>query len=134
MTRGVGLVNLERSEPLEILQKVIAQLGITIPILAQDALGNLLHCNNGHWNERYAEKQYNGRRQANGNNNSKQRKRRCHRIEELRKILPKVGLKLLTALYRKLYNLGRRNMLRIARAQHEQLFIDTTAQCALNIL
>ena len=134
VARGVRLVDLEGGEALEVLEEAVAQLGVLVPVLAQDALCHLLHRHDGHGDERHAEQQHDRRGQAHGRHHRKQRHRRQHGIEELREVLAKVGLKLLAALHGELHHLGRGHLVRVAGAHGQELLVDAAAQHALDVL
>ena len=120
----VRLVYFQGGEPLQILQKAVAQGGVLPPITAQQPLGKLLHRHNGNRNQRHADHQHHRRFDAYHAQRQKQGHRGQHAVKKLRQIRPKIGFQLFHALGRKLHRLGGRHLLRISRAQPQQLFVN----------
>ena len=130
----VGLVDLEGREALEVLQKRIAQIGVLVPVRAQDALGHLLDRHDNDGDQGHADEKDDRRGQANGCHHKEQGHRSQDRVEQLRQVLAKVGLKLLAALDRKLDDLGRGDLLGVVGTQGQQFLKDAAAQRALDVL
>ena len=125
----VGLINLERGQPLQVLQKAVAQRSVLAPVSAQQFFGELLHSYDGNGDQRHADHQDDRRAQADRGQCEKQRDRCDHGVEKLRQIRAEVGLELFDALARQLQNLRGGHGLGVAAAQAEQLFINGGAQC-----
>jgi hypothetical protein len=98
MARPVSPIDLERRESFEILEKGIAELGVLVPVGRKDALCDLLHSHDRERDERHEDEQHDGSCQIHRRNHDEERDRRQDRIEELRQILPEVGLELLASL------------------------------------
>ena len=134
VARLVGLVDLEGREALEVLEEGVAQLGVLVPVLAEDALGDLLHEHDDHGDERHAHEQHHGRGQAKRRHHEEEGDGREHGVEELGQVLAKVGLELLAALHGELHDLGRGDELGVVGAKNQQLLVDAAAQHALHVL
>ena len=124
----VGLINLERGQPLQVLQKAVAQRSVPAPVLAQQLFSKFLHSHDGNRDERHTDHQDDRRVQTDWGQRNKQRDRCDHGVEKLRQIRAEVGLELLDALACQLQNLRGGHGLGVAAAQAEQLFINGGTQ------
>ena len=98
VARPVSPIDLERRESFEILEEGIAELGVLVPIGRKDALCDLLHSHDRERDERHEDEQHDSGSKVHRGNHDKERDRCQDRIEELRQILPEVGLELLASL------------------------------------
>ena len=130
MARLVGLIDLQGGQTLQVLKERAAKIGVGSPIPAHDALGDLLHRNDGDRDQRHANQQGDGGRQAKRRQESEHRKRCQHGIEQLRKILPEIAFQLLATLDAYLHGLACGDMLGIAGAHAHQLVIHLPANRA----
>ena len=98
VARPVSPIDLERRESFEILEEGIAELGVLVPIGRKDALCDLLHSHDRERDERHEDEQHDSGSKIHRGNHDKERDRCQNRIEDLRQILPEVGLELLASL------------------------------------
>ena len=124
---GVGLVDFQRGEALQVLQKSAAQVGVGAPVLAHHAAGDLLNGDDGCGNERHAHEQSHGRRQAQRRQSAEQRDGGQKRVKQLRKILAEVAFQLLAALDADLHGFRRGNLFRVGRPHAHELVVDRAA-------
>ena len=131
---GVGLVDLERGEALEVLEERVAQRSVLVPVAREDALGHLLDGHDDQRNERDADEKPHRGGKARRCHHAEERDRCEHRVEELRQVLAEVRLELLAALDGELHDLGGEDVLRVPGAKAQELLVYATTQRALHVL
>ena len=58
LPRLIRLIDLQRDQPLQVLQKMIAQRSILSPITREQLLGERLHSSDGHRDQRHANQEH----------------------------------------------------------------------------
>ena len=130
---AVGLINFQGGQPLNVLQKAVAQRGVLAPVAGQQLFGKLLHRHDGHGDQRHAAQQNNRRPRVHPHQQRKQGDRCQQAVEQLRQIFCKVGVDLLHALAGQHDHLAGSHRGGIAGAKAGELFIDLAAQGALDV-
>ena len=92
LLKPVGLIDLQRGQPLEVFQEGIPQRRVLPPVTGQQLFGPTLHRHNGHRNQRDADQQHHRCREADWGQHHKEGHRCQNGIEQLGKIGTKVGL------------------------------------------
>ena len=128
VAQAICLIDFQRGQPLQILQKGIAELRVLPPVARQELFCPRLHRRNGRRDERHAHEQHDRRRHIDKAQYGKERQRREHGVEKLRQISAEIRLKLIHALDRDLHDLRRGDVLGIRRTEAQQLFVDLRAQ------
>ena len=128
VAQAVRLIDLQRGQPLQILQKGIAELCILPPIARQELFCPCLHRRNGDRDQRNAHEQRKCSRHIDKAQHGKERQRCEHGVEKLRQIRAEIRLELIHALDCDLHDLRRGDLLGIRRAEAQQLFVDLRAQ------
>ena len=128
VAQAIRLIDFQRGQPLQILQKGIAELRVLPPVARQELFCPRLHRRNCRRDERHAYQQHDRCRYVDKAQYGKERQRREHGVEKLRQISAEIRLKLIHALDRDLHDLRRGDVLGIRRAEAQQLFIDLRAQ------
>ena len=57
---AVGLINFQGGQALNVLKEAVAKGGVFAPVVRQQLFGKLLHCHNGHGDQRHAAQQDDG--------------------------------------------------------------------------
>ena len=128
VAQAIRLIDFQRGQPLQILQKGIAELCILPPIARQELFCPCLHRRNGDRDQRNAHEQRKRSRHIDKTQYGKERQRCEHGVEKLRQISAEIRLKLIHALDCDLHDLRRGDLLGIRRAKAQQLFVDLRAQ------
>ena len=128
VAQAIRLIDLQRGQPLQILQKGIAELCVLSPIARQELFCPRLHRRNGDRDQRNAYQQRKRSRHIDKAQYGKERQRCEHGVEKLRQISAEIRLKLIHALDCDLHDLRRGDLLGIRRAEAQQLFVDLRAQ------
>ena len=128
VAQAVRLIDLQRGQPLQILQKGIAELRVLPPVARQELFCPCLHRRNGDRDQRNAHQQHDRCRYIDKAQYGKERQRREHGVEKLRQIRAEIRLELIHALDCDLHDLRRGDLLGIRRAKAQQLFVDLRAQ------
>ena len=131
---GVGLIDFQGRQALQIFKKRVAERRVLPPVFREQLLRPCLYRRDGDGDERHADEQHDRRRHAHEVQHDKKRQRREHRVEKLRQIRAEVRFELVDALDRDLHDLRRFDLLRIRRAEAQELVIDRAAQRLLDRL
>ena len=131
MTPLIGPEDLERGETLDALQEECAQVGVGVPVVAHDALGNLHDSHEGDRNKRHTAQEYHRRRGAQRGQAEEERNRGNEGVEELWQVVAEIRLKLLDAFDAKLRRLACGNGLAIARPHAHELVVYERAHALL---
>ena len=130
---AVGLINFQGGQPLNVLQKAVAQRGVLAPVAAQQLFGKLLHRHDGHGDQRHAAQQNDRRPRVHPHQQRKQGDGCQQTVKQLRQIFCKVGVDLLHALACQHDHLTGGHRFGIAGAKAGELFVNFAAQGALDI-
>ncbi len=122
VAQAIRLIDFQRGQPLQILQKGIAELCILPPIARQELFCPCLHRRNSDRDQRNAHEQRKRSRHIDKTQYGKERQRCEHGVEKLRQISAEIRLKLIHALDCDLHDLRRGDLLGIRRAKAQQLF------------
>ena len=131
MTPLIGPEDLERGETLDALQEERAQVGVGVPVVAHDALGDFHDSHEGDRNERHAAQEHHCGRGAQWGQAEEERNRGNEGIEEVRQVVAEIRLKLLDAFDAKLCRLARGDSLAIARPHAYKLVVHERAHALL---
>ena len=131
MTPLIGPEDLKRGETLDAFQEKRAQVGVGVPVVAHDALGDLHDSHEGDRNERHAAQEHHCRRGAQRGQAEEERNRGNEGVEELRQVVAEIRLKLLDAFDAKLRRLACGDGLAIARPHAHELVVYERAHALL---
>ena len=131
MTSLIGPEDLKRGETLDALQEERAQVGVGVPVVAHDALGDFHDSHEGDRNERHAAQEHHCRRGAQRGQAEEERNRGNEGVEELRQVVAEIRLKLLDAFDAKLRRLACGDGLAIARPHAHELVVHERANALL---
>ena len=129
---AVRLVDLQRRQPLQVLEEGVAQRGVLPPVLRKQLFRPGLHGGDRDRDQRHAHEQHDRGRHIDETEEREQRERRQHRVKELRQIRAEIRLELVDALHGHLHDLGGSDLLPVGGAEAQQLFIDLRARRLLD--
>ena len=131
---AVGLINFQGGQALNVLQKAVAKGGVFAPVVRQQLFGKLLHCHNGHGDQRHAAQQDDGRPCVHTHQQHKQGNGCQQAVKQLRQVFCKVGVDLLHTFAGQHHHLAGGRRLGVVGAKAGKLCVDAAAQGALDIL
>ena len=127
----IGPEDLERGETLDAFQKECAQVGVGVPVVAHDALGDLHDSHEGDRDERHTAQEHHCGRGAQRGQAKEERNRGNEGVKELRQVAAEIRFKLLDAFDAKLRRFACGNGLAIAWSHAHELVVHERAHALL---